>query len=90
LRPEISQLGLLQKTRKSKTPTCHQGREKSKSSAVEMLRFLERYTEHKEKLDAEKLHLLRSMKEEKKEFLAQCLDAMIGKTSLKLTFFIKC
>ena len=66
------------KVRKAKLPSR---KRKSKSSAAEMLRFLENYTERKEKLDAEKLNLLRSMKEEKKEFFAQFLEVMKGKTS---------
>ena len=42
---------------------------KSKFSAAEMLSFLQSYTERREKVDAEKLELLRSMKNEKKEIL---------------------
>ena len=50
------------KAKKIKQPTR---KRKSNSSAAEMLRFLESYSERREKAEAEKLELLRSMKREK-------------------------
>ena len=47
---------------------------KSNSSAAEMLRFLESYSERREKAKAEKLELLLSMKGEKQEFFTNFLD----------------
>ena len=44
-----------------------------------MLSFLQSYTERQEKVDAEKLELLRSMKDEKKEFFVQFLEIMKNK-----------
>jgi len=52
---------------------------KSHSSAAEMLSFLHSYTEKKEKVEEEKLNLLREMKQEKKEFLSQFLDVLKNK-----------
>ena len=52
---------------------------KSHSSAAEMLSFLRSYTEKKEKVEEEKLSLLREMKQEKKEFLSQFLDVLKNK-----------
>ena len=61
------------RAKKAKFPTR---KRKSKSSAAEMLSFLQSYTERREKVDAEKLELLRSMKDEKKEFFVQFLEIM--------------
>lgn len=44
-----------------------------------MLSFLYSYTEKKEKVEEEKLNLLREMKQEKKEFLSQFLDVLKNK-----------
>lgn len=51
--------------KKVKFPTR---KRKSNSSAAEMLEFLHSYSEKRDKADAEKIALLKSMKEEKKEF----------------------
>ena len=52
---------------------------KSKSSAGEMLEFLQSYSEKREKVEAEKLAVLKSMKEDKKEFFSQFLDVLKNK-----------
>ena len=52
---------------------------KSNSSAAEMLEFLHSYSEKKEKEEAEKLALLKSMKDEKKEFYSQFLEVLKNK-----------
>ena len=52
---------------------------KSKSSAGEMLEFLQSYSEKREKVKAEKLALLKSMKEDKREFFSQFLDVLKNK-----------
>ena len=41
---------------------------KSKSSSGKMLKFLQSYSERREKLETEKLALLKSIKEDKKKF----------------------
>ena len=64
------------RAKKAKFPTR---KRTSKSSAAEMLSFLQSYTERREKVDAEKLELLRSMKDEKKEFFVQFLEIMKNK-----------
>lgn len=52
---------------------------KSYSSSAEMLKFLETYTEKREKAEEEKVQLLREMHEEKKQFFAQFLDVLKNK-----------
>ena len=52
---------------------------KSHSSAAETFSFLHSYTEKTEKVEEEKLNLLREMKQEKKEFLSQFLDVLKNK-----------
>lgn len=52
---------------------------KSKSSAGEMLEFLQSYSEKREKVEEEKLAVLKSMKEDKKEFFSQFLDVLKNK-----------
>ena len=52
---------------------------KSSSSAEEMLEFLQSYSEKKEKVEEEELALLKSMKEDKKEFFPQFLDVLKNK-----------
>lgn len=64
------------KAKKFKQPTR---KRKSNSSAAEMLRFLESYSERREKAEAEKLELLRSMKGEKQEFFTKFLDFLKNK-----------
>ena len=59
-----------------KTLNSRARKRKSHSSAAEMLSFLHSYTEKKEKVEEEKLNLLREMKQEKKEFLRQFLDVL--------------
>ena len=49
---------------------------KSHSSAVEMLTFLQSYSEKREKVEEEKISLLREMQKEKKEFFGQLLDVL--------------
>ena len=49
---------------------------KSHSSAAEMLTFLQSYSEKREKLEEEKISLLREMQKEKKEFFGQLLDVL--------------
>jgi len=49
---------------------------KSNSSAAEMLTFLQSYSEKREKVDEEKVSLLREMQQEKKNFLAKLLDGL--------------
>jgi hypothetical protein len=44
-----------------------------------MLTFLHSYSEQKEKAEAERLELLKSMHEEKKEFFSQFLDILRNK-----------
>jgi len=44
-----------------------------------MLSFLHSYTEKKEKVEEEKLNLLRAMKQEKKAFLSQFLEVLKNK-----------
>lgn len=48
----------------------------SRSSAVEMLNFLQEYSEKREKTEEEKLTLLREMKEEKRQFYNRFFDFM--------------
>ena len=62
-----------------KTLKSRARKRKSHSSAAEMLSFLHSYTEKKEKVEEEKLNLLREMKQEKKEFLSQFLDVLKNK-----------
>lgn len=64
------------KKKKVKMPSR---KRKSKSSAAEMLEFLHSYSEKKEKEEAEKLALLKSMKDEKKEFYSQFLEVLKNK-----------
>ncbi|KAL9964801.1 hypothetical protein ACROYT_G028489 [Oculina patagonica] len=61
-------------TKGAKNPKSRKRKRKSYFSASEMLSFLHSYTEKKEKVEEEKLNLLREMKEEKKEFFSQFLD----------------
>ena len=49
---------------------------KSHSSAAEMLTFLQSYSEKREKVEEEKISLLREMQKEKKEFFGQLLDVL--------------
>lgn len=49
---------------------------KSHSSAAEMLQFLHSYSESREKAEAEKPALFKSMQDEKKEFYSQFLDVL--------------
>ena len=49
---------------------------KSHSSAAEMLTFLQSYSEKREKVEEEKISLLRQMQKEKKEFFGQLLDVL--------------
>ena len=49
---------------------------KSHSSAAEMLTFLQSYSEKREKVEEEKISLLRQMQKEKKEFSGQLLDVL--------------
>lgn len=49
---------------------------KSHSSAAEMLTFLQSYSEKREKVEEEKISLLRKMQKEKKEFFGQLLDVL--------------
>ena len=62
-----------------KTLKSRARKRKSHSSAAEMLSFLHSYTGKKEKVEEEKLNLLREMKQEKKEFLSQFLDVLKNK-----------
>ena len=48
----------------------------SRSSAAEMLKFLQGYSEKREKTENEKLTLLREMKEEKQQFYNRFFDVM--------------
>lgn len=59
--------------KKAKMPTR---KRKSHSSAAEMLQFLHSYSESREKAEAEKLALFKSMQDEKKEFYSQFLDVL--------------
>ena len=52
---------------------------KSHSSASEMLEFLREYGEKREKLEEEKLNLLKSSQQEKKEFFGELLSYLKGK-----------
>ena len=65
--------------KRAKTLKSRARKRKSHSSAAEMLSFLDSYTEKKEKVEEEKLNLLREMKQEKKEFLSQFLDVLKNK-----------
>ena len=64
------------KRKKAKFPTR---KRKSNSSAAEMLQFLHSYSEKREKVEAEKLALMKSMKDEKKEFYSQFLELLKNK-----------
>ena len=64
------------KKKKAKFPTR---KRKSNSSAAEMLQFLHSYSEKREKVEAEKLALMKSMKDEKKEFYSQFLELLKNK-----------
>ena len=48
----------------------------SHSSAAEMLTFLQSFSEKREKVEEEKISLLRQMLKEKKEFFGQLLDVL--------------
>ena len=52
---------------------------KSHSSASEMLEFMNRYAEKREKAEEEKLNLMREMQNEKKMFFSQYLEIMGNK-----------
>ncbi|CAH3194650.1 unnamed protein product [Porites evermanni] len=52
---------------------------KSYSSASEMLVFLKEYGEKREKVEEEKLNILKTMQEEKKEFFGQLLSCLKDK-----------
>ena len=52
---------------------------KSHSSAAEMLEFMNRYAEKREKVEEEKLNLMREMQNEKKMFFSQYLEIMRNK-----------
>ena len=64
------------KKKKAKPPTR---KRKSNSSAAEMLQFLRSYSEKREKVEEEKLALMKSMKDEKKEFYSQFLELLKNK-----------
>ena len=64
-------------TKQAKTLKSRARKRKSHSSAAEMLSFLHSYK--KEKVEEEKLNLLREMKQEKKEFQSQFLDVLKNK-----------
>ena len=49
---------------------------KSHSSAAEMLTFLQSYSEKREKVEEEKISLLKEMQKEKKELFGQLLDVL--------------
>lgn len=51
-------------------------KEKNNSSAAEMLTFLQSYSEQREKVEEEKVSLLRQMQQEKREFFGQLLDVL--------------
>ena len=65
-----------EKGKKVKFPTR---RRKSNSSGAEMLQFLHSYSEKWEKVKAEKLALMKNMKDEKKEFYSQFLELLKNK-----------
>lgn len=62
--------------RRKKRAKLPRRKRKSNSSAAEMLQFLQSYSEKKEKVEQEKLALLKSMKDEKKEFYSEFLDLL--------------
>ena len=64
------------KKKKAKPPTR---KRKSNSSAAEMLQFLHSYSEKREKVEEEKLALMKSTKDEKKEFYSQFLELLKNK-----------
>jgi len=49
---------------------------KSRSSAAEMLEFMNRYAEKREKVEEEKLNLMKEMQNDKKMFLSEYLEIM--------------
>ena len=61
---------------KGKRPTR---KRKSHSSAAEMLSFMQEYSAKREKVEEEKVKLMREMQEEKKNFFSQFLEIMKNK-----------
>ena len=67
-----------ERKKKEKVKMSRKKRE-SKSSAGEMLEFLQSYSEKRGKVEAEKLVLLKTVKVGKKEFFSQFLDVLKNK-----------
>ena len=65
--------------KKPKKLKNRQRKRKSKSSAAEMLAFLESYTAKREKVDEEKLKLMRENQEKKDTFFTQFLEILKNK-----------
>ena len=74
---EDDEIGSTEK--RGKTLKSRARKRKSHSSTAEMLSFLHSYSEKKEKVEEEKLNLLREMKQKKKEFLSRFLDVLKNK-----------
>ncbi|KAL9978417.1 hypothetical protein ACROYT_G015930 [Oculina patagonica] len=67
------------KGKKPKTLKKRQRKRKSHSSASEMLAFLESYTAKREKVEEEKLQLMRETQQKKDNFFTQFLDILKNK-----------